>query len=246
MKSKIGEPSQYFQEKFPDLVMYVYKRLQNTEYAKHFPKNLNLNKADVWWNWWWWAGWPALVPFEFREVQFCCASHNSLGLLIFYFYFLAMPCSTWDLVSPTRDWTWALCNGSVESQPLDHQGIPWACWLTWLLVDYSISVFIRNDKPKYLKIISVVMNCGARSMGDTAVNYPFTLFWSSAISWDQYSQSPLIAECKSQIIFLSGPSQCVQSSPTGPGLPQHRHMGDHHQVCTAASPTVSAGAAAKG
>lgn len=38
MKSKIGEPSQYFQEKFPDLVMYVYKKLQNTEYAKHFPK----------------------------------------------------------------------------------------------------------------------------------------------------------------------------------------------------------------
>ena len=27
--------------------------------------------------------------------------------------------------------------------------------------DYSISVFIRNDKPKYLKIISVVMNCGS-------------------------------------------------------------------------------------
>ena len=134
MKSKIGEPSQYFQEKFPDLVMYVYKKLQNTEYAKHFPKNLNLNKANMWWNWWWWAGWPALVPFEFREVQFCCASHNCLGLLIFHFYFLAMPCSTWDLVSPTRDWTWALCNGSVESQLLDHQGIPWASWLTWLLV----------------------------------------------------------------------------------------------------------------
>lgn len=121
MKSKIGEPSQYFQEKFPDLVMYVYKKLQNTEYAKHFPKNLNLNKANAWWNWWWWAGWPALLPFEFREVQFCCVSHNCLGLLIFYFYFLAMPCSTWDLVSPTRDWTWAFCNGSVESQLLDHQ-----------------------------------------------------------------------------------------------------------------------------
>ncbi|XP_029085954.1 2-5A-dependent ribonuclease isoform X2 [Monodon monoceros] len=38
MKSKIGEPSQYFQEKFPDLVMYVYRKLQNTEYTKHFPK----------------------------------------------------------------------------------------------------------------------------------------------------------------------------------------------------------------
>lgn len=84
--------------------------------------------------------------------------------------------------------------------------------------DYSISIFIRNDKPKYLKIISVVMNCGARSMGDTAVNYPLTLFWSSAISWDQYSQSPLIAEGKSQIIFLSGLSQCAQAGPTGPGL----------------------------
>lgn len=47
MKSKIGEPSQYFQEKFPDLVMYVYKKLQNTEYAKHFPKNLNPNKANM-------------------------------------------------------------------------------------------------------------------------------------------------------------------------------------------------------
>lgn len=82
--------------------------------------------------------------------------------------------------------------------------------------DYPISIFIRNDKPKYLKIISVAMNRGARSMGDTAVNYPFTLFWSSAISWDQYSQSRLIAECKSQIIFVSGLSQCVQAAPTGP------------------------------
>lgn len=90
--------------------------------------------------------------------------------------------------------------------------------------DYSISIFIRNDKPKYLKIISVAMNCGARSMGDTAVNYPFTLFWSSAISWDQYSQSRLIAERKSQIIFLSGLSQCVQAGPTGPECPLHLHM----------------------
>ncbi|XP_058924845.1 2-5A-dependent ribonuclease isoform X2 [Kogia breviceps] len=44
MKSKIGEPSQYFQEKFPDLVMYVYRKLQNSEYTKHFPKIHNLNK----------------------------------------------------------------------------------------------------------------------------------------------------------------------------------------------------------
>lgn len=37
MKSKIGIPSQYFQKKFPDLVIYVYTKLQNTEYRKHFP-----------------------------------------------------------------------------------------------------------------------------------------------------------------------------------------------------------------
>lgn len=94
--------------------------------------------------------------------------------------------------------------------------------------DYSISIFIRNDKPKYLKIISVAMNCGARSMGDTAVNYPFTLFWSSAISWDQYSQSRLIAERKSQLIFLSGLSLCA-ARPAGPAH-QHFYIGGLGQL----------------
>ncbi|XP_072802085.1 2-5A-dependent ribonuclease [Vicugna pacos] len=44
MKSTIGEPSQYFQEKFPDLVMYVYTKLRNTDYSKHFPKTHHPNK----------------------------------------------------------------------------------------------------------------------------------------------------------------------------------------------------------
>ncbi|XP_014918358.2 2-5A-dependent ribonuclease [Acinonyx jubatus] len=44
MKSRIGEPFQYLQEKFPDLVIYVYTKLQNTEYKKHFPKTLNPSK----------------------------------------------------------------------------------------------------------------------------------------------------------------------------------------------------------
>ncbi|XP_057363920.1 2-5A-dependent ribonuclease [Manis pentadactyla] len=44
MKSIIGEPSQYFQKKFPDLVMYVYMKLQNTEYSKYFPKTRYANK----------------------------------------------------------------------------------------------------------------------------------------------------------------------------------------------------------
>ncbi|ELW70899.1 2-5A-dependent ribonuclease [Tupaia chinensis] len=37
LKSKIGDPSCYFQKKFPDLVIYVYTKLQDTEYKKHFP-----------------------------------------------------------------------------------------------------------------------------------------------------------------------------------------------------------------
>ncbi|XP_068930485.1 2-5A-dependent ribonuclease [Petaurus breviceps papuanus] len=37
LKSKIGEPSQYFQKLFPDLVIYVYKKLRNMGYKKHFP-----------------------------------------------------------------------------------------------------------------------------------------------------------------------------------------------------------------
>ncbi|KAM9613355.1 2-5A-dependent ribonuclease [Trichechus inunguis] len=38
MKLKIGDPSWYFQKTFPDLVVYVYTKLQDTEYNKHFPK----------------------------------------------------------------------------------------------------------------------------------------------------------------------------------------------------------------
>ena len=29
-----------------------------------------------------------------------------------------------DPSSPTRDWTHALCSGSMDAQPLDHQGSP--------------------------------------------------------------------------------------------------------------------------
>ncbi|XP_036129341.1 2-5A-dependent ribonuclease [Molossus molossus] len=38
MKLRIQDPSQYFQKKFPDLIIYVYMKLRNTDYAKHFPK----------------------------------------------------------------------------------------------------------------------------------------------------------------------------------------------------------------
>ena len=38
--------------------------------------------------------------------------------------FLFFGCSYWDLSSLMRNWTWALSNGSAESQPLEVQGSP--------------------------------------------------------------------------------------------------------------------------
>lgn len=42
-------------------------------------------------------------------------------------------------------------------------------------------------------------NCGAQSMRDMTVNYPSTYRLSPAISLDQYLQSQLIADIKSEI-----------------------------------------------
>uniref|UniRef100_A0A2K6UYH1 2-5A-dependent ribonuclease n=1 Tax=Saimiri boliviensis boliviensis TaxID=39432 RepID=A0A2K6UYH1_SAIBB len=46
IKLKIGDPSWYFQKTFPDLVIYVYAKLQNTEYRKHFPHIHSPNKPQ--------------------------------------------------------------------------------------------------------------------------------------------------------------------------------------------------------
>lgn len=45
MKEKIGDPSCYFQKTFPDLVIYVYRKLQDTQYRKHFPQTHNPTKS---------------------------------------------------------------------------------------------------------------------------------------------------------------------------------------------------------
>ena len=39
-------------------------------------------------------------------------------------FFLVVPCSMWDLSSPTRDWTPGPCNGSTKYQPQDRRGNP--------------------------------------------------------------------------------------------------------------------------
>ena len=51
-------------------------------------------------------------------------AHEDQNLLLFFFFFLlAVPCGIQDLSSPTRDRTRAPCGGSVQSWPLDRQGI---------------------------------------------------------------------------------------------------------------------------
>ncbi|XP_007935844.1 2-5A-dependent ribonuclease [Orycteropus afer afer] len=44
IKLKIGDPSWYFQKTFPDLVVYVYTKLQDTKYEKYFPKTRDPHK----------------------------------------------------------------------------------------------------------------------------------------------------------------------------------------------------------
>ncbi|XP_069315345.1 2-5A-dependent ribonuclease [Eulemur rufifrons] len=46
MKEIMGDPSRYFQKTFPDLMIYVYTKLQNTEYRKHFPAAHSANKPQ--------------------------------------------------------------------------------------------------------------------------------------------------------------------------------------------------------
>nr|XP_012591098.1 2-5A-dependent ribonuclease isoform X1 [Microcebus murinus] len=46
IKSILGDPSRYFQKTFPDLMMYVYTKLQNTEYRKHFPEAHSPNQPE--------------------------------------------------------------------------------------------------------------------------------------------------------------------------------------------------------
>ena len=49
-----------------------------------------------------------------------------------------VPHGLWDLSSLTRDWTYALCSGSAESKPLDHQEVP------SLSLKYLPECFIEN------------------------------------------------------------------------------------------------------
>ena len=63
---------------------------------------------------------PEVFLFFFSEVFL---------LKIFIYFFTTtcrmFSCSMWESSSLSRDWIWARCIQSLESQSLDHQGSPW-------------------------------------------------------------------------------------------------------------------------
>ena len=68
---------------------------------------------------------PALLHLEQLLRLFCSHPAGDFSLVFFlFFYLLAMQCGMWGLSPLTRDWTRALCIGSMESEPLDSQGSP--------------------------------------------------------------------------------------------------------------------------
>ena len=60
----------------------------------------------------------------------CCSMWDLLWAMWDLFFFLVVACGLLSSgmhagsSSPTRDWTQAICIGSAESYPLDHQGSP--------------------------------------------------------------------------------------------------------------------------
>ena len=66
-------------------------------------------------------------------------------------FFLAVLCRTWDLSSPTKDWTRASCIGGMECQPLDRQGGPQSyfsmatySFICWMLLIFNFSRFFLD------------------------------------------------------------------------------------------------------
>ena len=102
--------------------------------------------------------------------QFLSISPSSTNLTLkktFFFslsFFLATPCGLWDPSSLTRDRTGALGSKSMESQPLDLQGIPRVdsfdenrsivlhngpqCGFVWCFLMIRLRLYIWGRNPK--------------------------------------------------------------------------------------------------
>ena len=97
----------------------------------------SLTPCHVPWPWlpalgiWPWPSRPLLLPsslsyrwYTTLSLLFCCCCCFSLGFVPIYFIFCPHCVACGDLSSLIRDWTCVPGIGSLESEPLDHQGSP--------------------------------------------------------------------------------------------------------------------------
>ena len=84
-------------------------------------------------------------------------------------FFLAVLCRFWVLSSLTTHWTWALRSESMESQHLDHQGIPWE---PTLKNSYNNSLTNRKETHSMLKVQYNWLTC-----------YLITLYYKFSYPW---------------------------------------------------------------
>ena len=106
-----------------------------------------------------------------------------VGSLIFVVACRIFSCSKWKSASLIRDWTWAPCTGSMESQSLDHQGSP------------NLDTFEENQSVLLLNVLQLEFACFPRLKwimqlsffwsGD-AVQHLFSIFLSATYQTCHY------------------------------------------------------------
>ena len=68
------------------------------------------------------------VAYHRNQIQSHTSKKRGIYFWVFFlvgcFFFLATLHNTWDLSTQSRDQICVPCIGSMESEPLDHQGIP--------------------------------------------------------------------------------------------------------------------------
>ena len=82
---------------------------------------------------------PVFLPPSF--LLNTCTFKKIKILIYIYLTAPSLSCGTWDLYlwqegssSLIRDWNWAPCIGSMESEPLDHRGNPSICTFKKLFI----------------------------------------------------------------------------------------------------------------
>lgn len=119
------------------------------------------------------------------EMNFTCKPHFCKAI---DFNFLAMPHSTRDLISPTRDRIYVPCHGSVESWSLNGQGIPRSHILkTVLPLAAGIPEWLcKGESPcTKTKIPIPILQSHWEKFTSLLVSHKNSFFFFSSLNWKQ-------------------------------------------------------------